>query len=95
MAIFQLYDFMSSNSFLALTSKLEPSTVFTSFFGFAIRNLLQVFTSFFGFCQSEPTKVFTSFYGFCQSKPSKVFTSISARLTALRQFSIADKQHSS
>ena len=36
---------MSSNSFLVLTSKLEPSTVFTSIFGFANRNLSQVFTS--------------------------------------------------
>ena len=77
---FQHYDFMSSNSFLVLTSKLEPSTVFTSIFGFANRNLSQVFTSFFGFANRNLWKVFTS---------------ISARLTALRQFSIADKQHSS
>ena len=69
---FQHYDFMSSNSFLVLTSKLEPSTVFTSIFGFANRNLLQVFTSFFGFANRNLWKVFTS---------------ISARLTALRQFS--------
>ena len=42
---FQHCDFMSSNSFLVLTSKLEPSTGFTSIFGFANLNLLHVFTS--------------------------------------------------
>ena len=66
--VFQHYDFMSSTSFLVLTSKLEPSTGFTSIFGFANRNLLQVFTSIlalpirtwyrfspaFWLCQSEP-----------------------------------------